>query len=67
MESQNEKQTEVRINKNGPIMITGAYTIIGVNGIRIEAPDLHHVYLCACGKSDNKPFCDSTHNRTSLK
>jgi CDGSH-type Zn-finger protein len=43
----------------GPILVRG--------GIPIEAADGHiyerrnRVTLCRCGKSHNKPFCDSTH------
>jgi CDGSH-type Zn-finger protein len=30
-------------------------------------PDDHDgdIYVCACGLSDNKPFCDGSHNATA--
>lgn len=59
--------TEVRINRNGPIKVTGTFNIIGVNGDRIESPSANQVYICACGKSKNKPFCDGSHNRVDIK
>ena len=40
--------------------------------VDVEAPDgsvEHHdeVFLCRCGGSDNKPFCDGTHKRIEFE
>ncbi len=61
------KLTEVRINRNGPIKVVGTFNIIGVNGERLESSSPNQVYICACGKSKNKPFCDGSHNRVDIK
>ncbi|PKP36729.1 MAG: CDGSH iron-sulfur domain-containing protein [Bacteroidetes bacterium HGW-Bacteroidetes-15] len=62
-ESNQDKQTVITISKGGPIKVNGLFTITAVNGDKIEPKDTHQVYLCACGRSKNKPFCDGSHNR----
>ena len=47
--------------KNGPLEVSGKFTIKGIDGSSIDAPN--PAYLCRCGGSENKPFCDGTHNR----
>ncbi|MDD2277965.1 MAG: CDGSH iron-sulfur domain-containing protein [Bacteroidales bacterium] len=54
--------TEVKINKGGPIKITGKFQISGTDGSRVDDENQNEVYLCACGKSKKKPFCDGSHN-----
>lgn len=58
------KKTEFKVFENGPIEVTGNFEIIDVNGERIkkEGP----VFLCRCGGSANKPFCDGTHKKTGF-
>ncbi len=45
--------------KNGSLRISAPLTIIDENGNRQEMQE--NVYLCRCGSSKNKPFCDGTH------
>ncbi|MDD2197240.1 MAG: CDGSH iron-sulfur domain-containing protein [Bacteroidales bacterium] len=54
--------TQVKINKGGPIKVTGKFKISGTDGSRIDKENQNEVYLCACGKSKRKPFCDGAHN-----
>lgn len=51
---------------DGPYEVTGPLEIIDRDGQTIEAatPDL---YLCRCGLSATKPFCDGSHERTGWK
>ncbi len=58
----NEKQPAIKINKNGPIKITGPFELVGADGQSITPENATEVYLCACGRSKNKPFCDGSHN-----
>jgi CDGSH-type Zn-finger protein len=44
---------------NGPYHVTGNFEILNAAGEVIFAGD--DVWLCRCGHSNNKPFCDSTH------
>ena len=50
--------------KNSPLEVTGIFTIKGSDGKTIDAPNPS--YLCRCGGSGNKPFCDGTHNRNGF-
>lgn len=45
----------------GPLVIEGNFRVKGVDGSIISAAD--KVYLCRCGKSNNKPFCDGSHKK----
>ena len=47
--------------KPGPIWVRGGIPIIAQDGFEYEVRN--RVALCACGKSSNKPFCDSSHLR----
>lgn len=44
---------------NGPLEVKGVFSIKGSDGKNIEAKS--PAYLCRCGGSANKPFCDGTH------
>ncbi len=49
---------------NGPLQVTGKFTIKGSDGKTIDAPDPS--YLCRCGGSANKPFCDGSHKKNEF-
>lgn len=51
---------------DGPDEVTGALEIVDHDGEPIRAPT-PRVYLCRCGRSANKPFCDGSHARTGWK
>ena len=50
----------IRLRPNGPLMLTGPLTIIGANRRSAFAES---TFLCRCGASANKPYCDGTHKR----
>jgi CDGSH-type Zn-finger protein/uncharacterized Fe-S cluster protein YjdI len=50
----------IRPRPNGPLMLTGPLTIVGANGRRAFSES---TFLCRCGASGNKPYCDGTHKR----
>lgn len=61
MDEQKQKKTvEFKILHEGPIHASGEFTIIDASGkiIKIEG----EAYFCACGISNNKPFCDCSHD-----
>jgi CDGSH-type Zn-finger protein/uncharacterized Fe-S cluster protein YjdI len=45
---------------NGPLHCTGSVTIVGTDGARTV---LAETWLCRCGGSSRKPFCDGTHRK----
>ncbi|MFP4061118.1 MAG: CDGSH iron-sulfur domain-containing protein [Bacteroidota bacterium] len=56
--------TEFKVFKNGPLKVSGNYTIIDENGEEIDTNGI--AFLCRCGKSTNKPFCDGTHGNSGF-
>lgn len=48
-------------SNNGPLHITGNFEILDGNGDVIYRGD--DAWMCRCGGSQNKPFCDGTHNK----
>ena len=56
--------TEITILKNGPLMIKGALSIKHKDG---KEETQKEVYLCRCGQSNNKPYCDGTHTKCGFK
>ncbi|GAX91289.1 hypothetical protein EFBL_2955 [Effusibacillus lacus] len=49
---------EIKILDNGPLVASGV-TLVDGEGKQLETKD--QVYLCRCGLSGNKPFCDGSH------
>src|SRR6478736_4215952 len=47
----------IRARPNGPLMLTGPLTVVGANDRRAFAES---TFLCRCGASGNKPYCDGT-------
>jgi CDGSH-type Zn-finger protein len=59
---------EVRIKalKNGPYEVKGPVDLVDSDGqAKPEADD--PVYLCRCGHSANKPFCDGSHKKAGFQ
>ena len=44
---------------NGPYIVTGNFTLVDGEGNEFEVDG--EAWLCRCGQSSNKPFCDDTH------
>jgi len=45
----------------GPLKITGNFVLKDLQRNKEDTPG--EVWLCRCGKSNNKPYCDGTHKR----
>lgn len=59
-----EKNATFRVNAGGPLEVTGRFRIVNTDGRLLENEGT--VYLCRCGASRNKPFCDDSHKRTGF-
>ncbi len=59
--SNTQHKTKATAFKDGPLMIEGNFSIKGVDGVILSTMD--KAYLCRCGKSANKPFCDGSHKK----
>ena len=56
---------KITVRKNGNYMIEGPIQIVDPDGNPFtfgEGP----VFLCRCGHSSNKPFCDGTHRKAEF-
>jgi len=59
------ESTQVRIIPNGPILVKGNFKIVGTNGIVYDVKE--EAWLCRCGASMDKPFCDGTHKKVGVR
>lgn len=50
---------EIKVMANGPFYIKGQTTIIDKDGSELNTKQ--DTFLCRCGRSANKPYCDGTH------
>jgi CDGSH-type Zn-finger protein len=59
---------EVRIKalKNGPYEVKGAVELIDSDGSP-KTGNEDPIYLCRCGHSANKPFCDGSHKKAGFQ
>jgi 3-phenylpropionate/trans-cinnamate dioxygenase ferredoxin subunit len=56
----------IRALKNGPYEVAGTVDLVDVAGAAYpggESP----IYLCRCGQSQTKPFCDGTHKKVGFQ
>jgi CDGSH-type Zn-finger protein len=49
----------IKIMDNGPLFVSGDVEIVDGEGNKMETKD--QFALCRCGLSNNKPFCDGSH------
>ena len=59
------KTTRITFTENGPIMVEGPVIMEGQYGDK--STETKTVFLCRCGGSSNKPFCDGTHKKIGFK
>lgn len=64
-ETKQDSKTTITITKGGPVKVNGQFTITGVKGDKLEVESSNEVFLCACGQSKNKPFCDGSHRQVT--
>ncbi len=66
-ESSRDKEipsAEVKIIKDGPLIVKGNFKIIGADGSELR--QMKMASFCRCGHSKNMPFCDGTHRKISF-
>lgn len=61
MESNTNKKivTIVEVIDGGPLKITGNFIVKDLKRDTDDTPS--EIYLCRCGRSGKKPFCDCSH------
>ena len=58
---------KVIVRNNGPYRLEGDITICDEAGGVFGLAGRTVVSLCRCGHSENKPFCDGTHNKVGFQ
>ena len=52
----------IKATENGPYLVKGLDSLTDAKGADLM-PDQAAVALCRCGESNNKPFCDGSHQK----
>ena len=60
-----DRKPMITVSKDGPYKIEGAIELIDITFSNNASRE--HYTLCRCGASNNKPFCDGTHNESGFK
>ena len=55
----------VKLIKDGPLYLSGNLELVSGTGRTLSR--LQETWLCRCGESKNKPYCDGTHKKIVFK
>jgi 3-phenylpropionate/trans-cinnamate dioxygenase ferredoxin subunit len=58
--------TKITPLDNGPLMVEGEIELVAPSGEKISTKGAKS-FLCRCGGSTKKPFCDGTHSRIGFQ
>jgi CDGSH-type Zn-finger protein len=56
----------VKLLTDGPLQVKGEVEVVDAQGNVLPAKS-GDIFLCRCGQSGNKPFCDGTHKKVGFK
>jgi CDGSH-type Zn-finger protein len=57
----------IKALKNGPYEIAGGAKVLDYTGKEYAESHIDPLYLCRCGASKSKPFCDGSHKDIGFK
>jgi CDGSH-type Zn-finger protein len=57
-------EVKITATKNGPYKVEGAFELFYQDS---AVPAKSPAFLCRCGASSNKPFCDGTHSKIGFQ
>lgn len=58
---------EIKVTENGPYQVTGLDRLVDADGKEYDLTGRSKVFLCRCGGSTTKPFCDGTHSKIAFE
>jgi len=58
--------TKIIIKNNGSIQVEGEFELYDQDGNKYNLNDKKTIYLCRCGSSSKKPFCDGSHKTSGF-
>jgi CDGSH-type Zn-finger protein len=56
-------EVKITVSKDGSLKVEGNVSLADAEGNALPTREGKPIYLCRCGHSANKPFCDSSHRR----
>ncbi len=57
----------IKALKDGPYEVAGGAKLFDYEGKEYQEDQIDPLYLCRCGQSKNRPFCDGTHEEIGFK
>ncbi|MDB4583637.1 CDGSH iron-sulfur domain-containing protein, partial [Draconibacterium sp.] len=57
--------TEVEVMENGPLLVHGTLNVTDKHGNKVTKNNT--TAFCRCGQSNNKPYCDGTHQIVNFR
>ncbi len=57
---------KVKAVKDGPLQVSGGVNVEDASGDE-KAFDNNDAWLCRCGASKDKPYCDGSHKKIGFK
>jgi CDGSH-type Zn-finger protein len=58
---------KVTVRNNGPLVLSGEFELLDTGGRSYGLGGRTSISLCRCGHSENKPFCDGSHNSCNFQ
>ena len=58
---------KITVRNHGPLRLEGECTIEDAGAKAFGLAGRTVISLCRCGHSENKPFCDGSHNRAGFQ
>jgi CDGSH-type Zn-finger protein len=59
-------EVKITVSLNGSLKVDGPTTLQDHEGNEVPTPEGRPFFLCRCGASGNKPFCDGSHKRVDF-
>ena len=56
-------EAHITVSETGPYRVEPGTEVYDAQGNRLETRPGKAFFLCRCGHSSNKPFCDGSHNQ----
>ena len=58
---------KIMVSLDGSLRVDGGATLVDHEGKEIPTKEGLPFFLCRCGASTNKPFCDGSHKRVEFQ
>jgi CDGSH-type Zn-finger protein len=58
---------KITVGNNGSLRVEGDMVVVDAEGKEFGLGGRTAIGFCRCGASENKPFCDGSHNRIGFQ